>query len=797
GVLLRATFFGIATRFSFPAAAMWIQVRTMDGKETHRVDSLSKLTKIDDLRLKITELFKVEPERQRLFYRGKQMEDGHTMFDYNVGLNDIVQLLIRQSLPPLPASKDKDADLSDSDSGCGSGQSESDKSSTHGENEGPAAGTSAQVDAADLVDPGFGSYKINEFVDARDLNMGAWFEAQIINVTKTTKTAEGDAAAQSDEEEEISYHVKYEDYPENGVVALQAKDVRPRARTVYQWHQLEQGMVVMLNYNPDEPKERGYWYDAQIQRKRETRTQREIYAKILLGDAGDLLNDCRIMFTNEIYKIEEPGNLDSSAAMSDSPLKSGCSKSCKHCKDNPSKNCRWCNCHVCGVKQDPDKQLLCDECDMAFHMYCLNPPLQSIPEDEDWYCPDCRNDASEVVLAGEKLKESKKKSKMASASSSSQRDWGKGMACVGRTKQCTIVPSNHYGPVPGVPVGTLWKFRVQVSESGVHRPHVAGIHGRSNDGAYSLVLAGGYEDDVDDGNEFTYTGSGGRDLSGNKRTAEQSCDQKLTNMNRALALNCNASLNDKDGAEAKDWKAGKPVRVVRSSKGRKHSKYSPEDGNRYDGIYKVVKYWPEKGKSGFLVWRYMLKRNDEEPAPWTRDGKERVKKLGLVMQYPEGYLEAAAAKEKEKENKNEEEEEVQTPSKGKRKRKSLPAKNTPKKMKVEVYKLTRDQKALIKEDEANKKLWDDAMESMKLGPKFLNKVEEVFLCICCQEVVYQPITTECQHNVCRECLQRSFKAEVYTCPACRHDLGKNYQMSVNKPLQAILNQFFPGYSSGR
>lgn len=52
---------------------MWIQVRTMDGKETHRVDSLSKLTKVDELRLKIMELFKVEPERQRLFYRGKQV----------------------------------------------------------------------------------------------------------------------------------------------------------------------------------------------------------------------------------------------------------------------------------------------------------------------------------------------------------------------------------------------------------------------------------------------------------------------------------------------------------------------------------------------------------------------------------------------------------------------------------------------------------------------------------------------------------------------------------------------------
>ena len=36
----------------------------------------------------------------------------------------------------------------------------------------------------------------------------------------------------------------------------------------------------------------------------------------------------------------------------------------------------------------------------------------------------------------------------------------------------------------------------------------------------------------DNGDEFFYTGSGGRDLSGNKRTAEQSCDQTLTKMNR-------------------------------------------------------------------------------------------------------------------------------------------------------------------------------------------------------------------------------------------------------------------------
>lgn len=79
------------------------------------------------------------------------------------------------------------------------------------------------------------------------------------------------------------FGVYHHSYPENGVIQLLARDVRPRARTVYQWHQLEPGMVVMVNYNPDDPKERGYWYDAEIQKRRETRTVREVYAKILLG----------------------------------------------------------------------------------------------------------------------------------------------------------------------------------------------------------------------------------------------------------------------------------------------------------------------------------------------------------------------------------------------------------------------------------------------------------------------------------------------------------------------------------
>lgn len=55
------------------------------------------------------------------------------------------------------------------------------------------------------------SLQINELVDARDLNMGAWFEAQITNVTKTSKTPKEEATEGKPEEEEILYHVKFEE----------------------------------------------------------------------------------------------------------------------------------------------------------------------------------------------------------------------------------------------------------------------------------------------------------------------------------------------------------------------------------------------------------------------------------------------------------------------------------------------------------------------------------------------------------------------------------------------------------
>jgi len=47
-----------------------------------------------------------------------------------------------------------------------------------------------------------------------------------------------------------------------------------------------------------------------------------------------------------------------------------------------------------------------------------------------------------------------------------------------------------------------WKNRLQVSEVGIHLPPVAGMSGQKDIGCQSIVLAGGYEDDTDNGYEF-------------------------------------------------------------------------------------------------------------------------------------------------------------------------------------------------------------------------------------------------------------------------------------------------------
>lgn len=160
-------------------------------------------------------------------------------------------------------------------------------------------------------------------------------------------------------------------------------------------------------------------------------------------------------------------------------------------------------------------------------------------------------------------------------------------------EKLSAMPTPTFGDVPGSPPGSAYQDRAALYAAGVHRHLQAGILGRGAEGAESIVLNEGYEDDEDRGDEIIYTGEGGRDPS----RGVQIADQQLTRGNLALA---------KSAAE------GLPVRVIRGPKLK--SPYAPAGGYRYDGQYAVEDYWQDRGKSGFLIWRYKLRRNDSQPA---------------------------------------------------------------------------------------------------------------------------------------------------------------------------------------
>lgn len=65
---------------------------------------------------------------------------------------------------------------------------------------------------------------------------------------------------------------------------------------------------------------------------------------------------------------------------------------------------------------------------------------------------------------------------------------------------------------------------------------------------------------------------------------------------RALAINCNAPVNEKDGAEATDWKKGKPVRVLRKGKGDEKSlAKGPSKAKKNKEAKHTIDYGPEMG----------------------------------------------------------------------------------------------------------------------------------------------------------------------------------------------------------
>ncbi|CAN4123373.1 unnamed protein product [Withania somnifera] len=350
---------------------------------------------------------------------------------------------------------------------------------------------------------------------------------------------------------------------------------------------------------------------------------------------------------------------------------------------------------------------------------------------------------------------------------------GKANACSG--KIFVTIPGDHFGPISasndperslGVLVGETWEDRFECRQWGAHFPHVAGIAGQSDYGAQSVALSGGYEDDEDHGEWFLYTGSGGRDLSGNKRTNKlQSFDQKFDKLNEALRVSC---------------LKGYPVRVVRSHK-EKRSSYAPDKGVRYDGVYRIEKCWRKAGKQGFKVCRYLFVRCDNEPAPWTSDDHgDRPSALPTIKEL-NGATDLTE-------------------------RKGAPAWDYDEEKSCWMWKKAPPPSRKPVQCEN-----DDGTKVRKVRPKKLamsvkQRLLKEFCCLLCGEVMNHPLTTPCAHNFCKTCLEGAFAGQSFTrqrtcegrrtlraqknimkCPSCPTDISDFLQNpQINRELMSVI-----------
>ncbi|MFI8810015.1 MULTISPECIES: YDG/SRA domain-containing protein [unclassified Streptomyces] len=162
-----------------------------------------------------------------------------------------------------------------------------------------------------------------------------------------------------------------------------------------------------------------------------------------------------------------------------------------------------------------------------------------------------------------------------------------------------------FGHVNDVLPGTHFESRKAVKEAKLHKEREAGISwGLDEEGhraADAIVLSNGYEDDVDNWGEITYTGAGGKPRDSTRQTSDQNWENKG-----------NASLR-------RSRIQGNPIRVIRGSAG--DSDYSPPEGYRYDGLYRILRDWVEVGQSGFEICRFKMCRladEEQELTPFER-----------------------------------------------------------------------------------------------------------------------------------------------------------------------------------
>ncbi|KAI1182031.1 hypothetical protein F5B17DRAFT_444574 [Nemania serpens] len=143
----------------------------------------------------------------------------------------------------------------------------------------------------------------------------------------------------------------------------------------------------------------------------------------------------------------------------------------------------------------------------------------------------------------------------------------------------------------GIALGTWFPLQISAIFWGAHGARMAGIAGSVKTGAWSIVVAGTYEDlDTDNGDTLYYSGSNSHENTNPQRAAPAS--QGTT------ALHASYTTRN-------------PVRVLRSGGSfntRNQNRHLPSCGLRYDGLYSVVAFRQRKNRKGGLYDQFKLER---------------------------------------------------------------------------------------------------------------------------------------------------------------------------------------------
>lgn len=346
----------------FSVGKMFIKVFSVKGTKPIEV---SKKQLISELKELIEIHLDIEKEKQKLFYSGKLLEDKTPIYKYNIKDGHVVQLI--EASDPIPESKVEKVKKSKNSRGV------------------------SEISLSMY-------YNLGDFIEYQEPD-GSWVEGEITEIFQEGNNENTDDNTVN---EPICIYKVVHKVDENTIEKeLKLEEFRPRSIFNFDLTKLKIRQTLHLNYNIEQPQAWGKWYDFYIDEIK-NRKNFSVTGHLLLcnGKKKDNITVQLLSQENSIFSIrnhvkisERDKNFDVGAK----PI------FCDNCQRNKSLKCRSCGCSICGGRNDPDKTIVCDECQWCFHIYCLKPPLKTIPEEDDWYCSECKNE-NELVKIGETVK---------------------------------------------------------------------------------------------------------------------------------------------------------------------------------------------------------------------------------------------------------------------------------------------------------------------------------------------------------------------------------------------------------